>query len=72
MIPTDVIEQLIGESSGWDQQDTMAFSFYDVWKDDTRYPCVFVDLEKGIVYDNDDNVVRTFAIKATLETVEAA
>lgn len=68
MKASDVTIQLIGEWKGWDQQDTSAFSFYDVEKDGISYPCVYVDFEKGIVayYDVNNQEVMKFAIKASL------
>lgn len=77
--PQDVIEQLIGTSSGWDQFDTMGFEFFNP----SKFPgasSASVAFEKGRVcvqYDTkkEDGEVdireEHFAIKATLEPCEA-
>ena len=69
MKPTDVIKQLIGDASGWDQHDLLSFSFYDVVRDGITYPAVSVCLDAGVVefFNADNEVVLKFAIKATLE-----
>lgn len=71
----DVISQLVGTCESMDQQDTFAYTFYGCSKFGGAY--CDIDLEKGTltitkqVLDNDDNVVvKTFAIKATLEPLD--
>lgn len=71
MISKDVIEQLIGPIESWDQMDTMAFVIYNVTHEGKTYPSANVNFEKGVVefYNEDDDVVLKFAIKATLEPI---
>ena len=71
MKPQDVIKQLIGTCSGWDQLDTIAFVFHEPGK----FPdasSASVDFEKGVVelWSKDETtVLQEFAIVATLEPI---
>lgn len=73
MKPQDVIEQLVGTGSGWDQLDTMAFTIYNPSKF-SEAGNAEIDFEKGIVnlYNKGDDenlgkVSKSFAIVAKLE-----
>ena len=73
MKPQDVIEQLVGTGSGWDQVDTMAFVLYNPAKFHGA-DSASVDFEKGTVCvqrinpDNVDDIKEDhFAIVAKLE-----
>lgn len=71
MKPKDVNTQIFsGVPSGWDQNDTMSFNFYEVQVAGIDYEVVEVDYETGIVrcYNGDD-VIAKYAIKATLEPI---
>ena len=73
MKPQDVIEQLVGTGSGWDQADIMGFTIYNP----SKFPeagSAEIDFEKGRVnlYNKGDDenlgkISKSFAIKATLE-----
>lgn len=75
-MPTDIIEQLIGTSEGWDQHDVMAFSF----DKPSKFPnaqVAFIDFGDGRCtiqnFSENGELVKEehFAIKVTLEPCEA-
>lgn len=71
MKPEDVIKQLVGETTDWDQHDTMLFSFYECSKFDGALTTI--DFDNGIlaVYNEDGTEeVNRYAIKATLCPLE--
>lgn len=69
MISEDVIKQLVGETTGWDEVDTMSFQLEGCSKFDGA--TAVVSFESGIVevYDEAGAVEKQFAIKATLEEI---
>lgn len=73
MKPKDVIKQIItNDPSGWDENDTMSFQFYDAEVNGVVYSAVGIDFENGFVecYDEDGKVIKKFSIKTTLEEFE--
>jgi len=70
MKPIDVIEQLVGENTGWDIIDTMSFNFYGCTKYNGRTVVVGFDTGTLDVYNEaGDDIDKTYAIKATLEEI---
>lgn len=72
MKPQNVIQQLIGTHSGWEDIDIMAFQFYDP----SKYPwakVASVYFDKGTLtlqdFDSEGSITREeqYCIKATLE-----
>ena len=61
------------EWDGWDQQDTMSFTFYECKLLDgvmpelkvREFPCAFVDYSSGVIefYDVNNEVAATFDLK---------
>ena len=70
MKPQDVVKQLVGEVTGWNQASELMFVFYGCEKFDEG--TVNIDFESGIlevVDPDDEGVLTSYSIKATLEPV---
>lgn len=66
MKPEDVIQQLCGKSTAWDQADTLCFVLYEAEKFSGKD--VNVNFEEGVleVIEEDGSINQKFAIQATL------
>ncbi len=72
-MPKDIIKQIFtNEPSDWAVLDTMAFQFYDCEVQGIMYSRIAIIFDRGVVecYDNDNKVVKTFELTATLSPIE--
>jgi len=71
MKPKDCISQIIDSHTGWDQQDTMAFTLYEPTCRGIKYAAADIDFEKGLVsfWNDKDTKAEEFSIKVSIEPV---